>query len=317
MIRPTPRCAVVIPTYNCVEYLPAALASIEAQKVEGLEVIVVDDGSTDGTAALLGGVQPNRFLGRLRLMRTNKVGPSLARNFAIEATEAPLIAFLDADDVWLPGKLADQLALHQARPEILFSFTDYRHRGPTGEDRGTCFEFWRHQAGPDYSILPNAHSFLLGCNLVGTSTVVADREALLAVGGFLGEMPSSEDWDLWLKLARCGAVARSGFVGCDYLMRANSLTASRANRIKSMEIILQRAEESSPAPFPRDVRLARARILTARAEHARELGEPFRAALAHARALTINPSVRALRAFLGDVGRSVLQPMMITPARPS
>jgi len=309
MTTPTPRCAVVIPTYNCAEYLPAALESVAVQGVSNIEVIVIDDGSSDDTAAILKRAEAMPGLGRLRCFQTRQIGPGLARNFAVEVARAPLIAFLDADDVWLPGKLESQIAFHEERPDVVMSFTDYRHRGPTGDDRGTCFEFWRHEASPSFDLLPRAASVLLGRNLVGTSTVVVDRATFLDLKGFGGEMPSSEDWDLWLKLARRGPVALSAQLGCDYLMRPNSETAARASRITAMEIILDRALHAFPQPDLRDIRRARARIVTARAEHAREQGKMLRATLGHAAALTLDPTLRGLRATVADLGRWALRPV--------
>ncbi len=303
-----PRCAVVIPTYNCADFLFAALESVAAQAVADIEVIVIDDGSSDDTDAVLKRAERLAGLGRLRCFRTRQIGPSSARNLGVEVARAPLVAFLDADDVWLPGKLAAQLAFHEARPEIVMSFTDYCHRGMDGADRGTCFAFWRFGAQPDYEILPRAASILVGRNLVGTSTVVVDRAAFLDVGGFGSELPSSEDWDLWLKLARHGPVAFTGAVCCDYLMRPNSLTAARAKRIDAMETILHRALVADPRPDLRDVLRARARLLTARAEHAREQGKALRAAFGHAAALAFDPSVRGLWATIADLGRWALHP---------
>ena len=302
-----PRCAVVIPTYNCADYLNAALTSVAAQGVANLEVIVVDDGSTDATDAVVRNARGELpGLGALMVLKTKNLGPGPARNFAVAAARAPLIAFLDADDIWAPGKLERQIAFHEAFPKIALSFTDYRHVGPDGEDRGGCFDFWNHKAAEDFTLLADAHSVLLGRNLVGTSTVMTTRAAFQAVGGFAGDMPSSEDWELWLKLARGGAVACSGKIGCDYLMRPNSLTAARERRIVAMETILERALAAQPAPGARDVRAARARILTARAEFARERGKVFAAMAGHAAALILDPSKRAFRATVADFSRSFL-----------
>lgn len=303
-----PRCSIIIPTHDCAEYLSAALSSIVVQGIDDLEILVVDDASTDDTPALLaawGGA-----IEGLRVLRTERLGPAGARNHALAEARAPLIAFLDADDVWLAGKLAPQLALHEARPEVVMSFTDYRHVGPDGEDRGGCFAFWNRPAPSEaFSVLPDPWSTLLGCNLVGTSTVVARRDALVAVEGFDRGMPSSEDWDLWLKLARRGPVAWSGRVGCDYLMRPGSVTAARERRIRAMEITLARALREHRRPKRRDVRLAKARLATARAECARERDRTLEAVIGHAHALALAPSRRALGALLHDIGR--LAPPMI------
>ncbi|HMQ57777.1 MAG TPA: glycosyltransferase family A protein, partial [Rhizobiaceae bacterium] len=119
----SPSCSVVIPSYNAVAYLPAAIASIEAQAVRDIEVLVFDDGSTDGTAAWLAQAQATRPW--LRIFIGGGHGPARARNFLIEKANSDLVAFLDADDVWYAGKLAPQIAFHAAHPDCSFTFTDY------------------------------------------------------------------------------------------------------------------------------------------------------------------------------------------------
>ena len=98
-----PVVSVIIPTRDCLPYLPTAIASVEAQTVAGVEILVIDDGSSDGSAEWLRAKQ--RSSPWLTLIEGFGDGPNTARNRGIEAAAAPLLAFLDADDSWLPGKL--------------------------------------------------------------------------------------------------------------------------------------------------------------------------------------------------------------------
>lgn len=196
-----PEVSVVIPTRDCLAYLPAALSSIEAQGLRSFEVLVIDDGSLDGTAEWLGARAS--AVPWLRVIAAAGEGPSAARNRGIAAAHAPLIAFLDADDVWLPGKLDAQLAFHRGRPEVLLSFTDYLHVDPSGAECGTCFEYWPSfravildgRAVRGYRPLERAPQRILAENVVGTSTVVARRDALQNASGFDASLRSAADWD--------------------------------------------------------------------------------------------------------------------------
>src|SRR3954470_16999186 len=103
-----PRVSVVMATYNYAHYLPGALDSALAQTAGDLEVIVVDDGSTDNTPDVVG---PYLADARVRYVRTANQGQPAAENVGIRLSRAPFVAFLDADDLWLPHKLEKQLQL--------------------------------------------------------------------------------------------------------------------------------------------------------------------------------------------------------------
>jgi glycosyltransferase involved in cell wall biosynthesis len=123
-----PTVSVVIPTYNRGRCLPDTVGSVLAQTVAPLEVLVVDDGSSDDTREICARFPPSvRYVGR------PNGGASAARNTGMRAARGEFIAFLDADDVWEPGKLEVQLALHAARPELGWTFTN--HVTTDGENR--------------------------------------------------------------------------------------------------------------------------------------------------------------------------------------
>jgi glycosyltransferase involved in cell wall biosynthesis len=185
--------SVIIPTYNSAAYLVEAVRSVLAQTWQDFEILVVDDGSTDGTADALGA-----FRERVRYLRQDRAGPAVARNRAILSARGKYVAFLDADDVWLPPKVARQVALMNARPELVLSYTDFS-RGPEGVAAGESqLKHYAHKATGDV-FYP-----LFRTNFIHTSTVLVRREALAGSGLFDPGLRGSEDIELWLRLARRG-----------------------------------------------------------------------------------------------------------------
>lgn len=301
MIRPD--CSVIIPAFNAAGFLPAAIASVEAQALRNIEVLVLDDGSTDGTAGWL--VHAARARPWLKVFNGGGFGPARARNVLIENANSDLVAFLDADDEWLPGKLEREIAHHRAHSGVSFTFTDYLHLDPEGRSLGTAFEYWKpsfHGRRDDaFAPLENALVTLIGCNLAGTSTVVAKREALRNANGFAEDLPSAEDWDLWLRLALAGTVAVSTRVTTNYLVRPGSETANRAARIEAMETILERYGADGASRAAR--REAKARLATVRAEAASIAGRHGDALACRLHALLRQPSRRNAHEALAAAAR--------------
>jgi glycosyltransferase involved in cell wall biosynthesis len=182
----------VMPVYNGADFVADAIESIYSQTVPPAEVIVVDDGSTDGTPAIL-----RRFEGRpgFRSIRKPQGGEASARNAGVELATEEYVAFLDHDDLWRPLKLERQLA--EFDPGWGMSFTAHEHAATTGS------EVWRHEAwDPD----PEAVTDLLveSCAVRPVSTVVVRRDALKRVGAFEQVSPFGDDWLMWLRFAAAG-----------------------------------------------------------------------------------------------------------------
>ena len=108
-----PLVSVVLPAYNVREHVAEAIRSVHAQAFASLEIIIVDDGSTDGTADLV-----EREFPEVRLFRKANGGAATARNLGMRESRATYVAFLDADDVWLPGKLAAQISYMESNPQV-------------------------------------------------------------------------------------------------------------------------------------------------------------------------------------------------------
>ena len=178
--------SVVIPTYNRREMVTEAVKSVLAQRDASIELIVVDDGSTDGT------VEQLSEFDEIKLIRTDRRGPAGARNRGVAVADAPLIAFLDSDDLWMPDKLHRQLSFMRAHPELALSQTEeiwirngrrvnpgLRHRKRSGdifvESLRTC--------------------------LVSPSAVIMKTDLFRRLGGFDEDLEAAEDYDLWLRIS--------------------------------------------------------------------------------------------------------------------
>jgi glycosyltransferase involved in cell wall biosynthesis len=237
--------SVIIPTYNCRKYIACALNSVIKQgNLEDLEVIIVDDGSTDNTAQILD--QYSAKFDHFKVITTSGVGVCKARNQAVAASKADYIAFLDADDIWLENKLWPQYHEMKSHPSQVMTFTNYKHFNTVGKVSGDCFHFWPHFKKKfascfGYHVLENAKNFLFAENIVGTSSVMLKKSAFDQVNGFDEDLESASDWDLWLKISELGEVAYEADIKMHYLMqRDNSITSKALKRYASLKKIFNR-----------------------------------------------------------------------------
>ena len=188
-----PEVSVIIPAYNAAAFIREAVDSALAQRGVDLEVIVVDDGSTDETLSILEG-----YGNAIHVHRQKNEGASRARNKGVKMATGHWLAFLDADDQWLPDKLAEQLAL--ADPSIGLVYTDRENFGNASRVASIQSEVTPLWEGDLFEPL------LLG-NFVTTSSVIIQREWFCKLGGFKEELVPCEDWDLWLRFSAAGGLA--------------------------------------------------------------------------------------------------------------
>lgn len=195
------RYSVVMTAYNEEEWIAAAVASVLAQTYGELQLIVVDDGSSDGTLAEL---EPFRSDPRLRVVEQENAGLSAARNTGIAAAETDWVAFLDSDDMWMPNYLERVDKALAGRPRAGFVYVDAWRMYLDGR-------FFRDTAmarqDPPHDPPQGAEEFLrllvARGNFIFVSTTVR-REALERAGGFDTTRTSVEDYDLWIRILAAG-----------------------------------------------------------------------------------------------------------------
>ena len=221
-----PAVSVVLPTYNRAPFLPKAIGAVQAQSFSDWELVIVDDGSTDGTSEIVAEFARND--GRLRfLTNTRSQGPAGARNAGILAARGRLVAFVDSDDLWEPPKLAAFIDAMSSDRQLVLVGSDYRIAGtddPTMTMKkfilGTMLPWWMSYP-PAVAVIPCdaivrdfgvvARSDLaLSLTIAGflwihTSSAMVHRDALLRAGLFDERLQRTEDIDLWLKLAQLGS----------------------------------------------------------------------------------------------------------------
>jgi len=189
--------SVVCPAYNCGQFMIPALESVFSQSYRPIEVIVVDDGSTDSTPELVQGYREVRYL------RQVNRGPSAARNSGIRAARGEYVAFLDLDDLWFPEKLSQQVAILGSCPDSGLCFADMRLFSEGAGEESTMFQ--KYKLTVDYfgheHVVTNAIAKLVAMNFIPTSSVVARKTALAQAGGFDEKFRKAEDWDMWLRIA--------------------------------------------------------------------------------------------------------------------
>jgi glycosyltransferase involved in cell wall biosynthesis len=186
-----PVVTVVMPAFNAERYIGDALRSIAAQTLQEVEVIVVDDGSTDGTLAEVHRIADDLDV---TVLQQKNAGPSAARNAGIRRARGRYCAFLDADDLMLPELLETEAALLDANPEVGIVLSDVT----TFDERGTVREArWALPHPYDGSLLDR----LAEENFVTTSAVMAPTQRLLDAGLFPEDRRVAEDYELWLRLA--------------------------------------------------------------------------------------------------------------------
>ena len=183
-----PLISCIVPVFNGERYLREALDSILAQTYRPLEIIVADDGSTDGTAAIVASYRE-----QVRYLSQPNAGPAAARNLGLGATKGEFVAFLDADDLWHPEKLARQMARFQARPDLDVCITHVRN-------------FWIPELIEEaalYRVHPRLTDAVPGYTTV---TLLARRTLFDTVGRFNSALQHGDSTEWFLRAVEHGVV---------------------------------------------------------------------------------------------------------------
>jgi glycosyltransferase involved in cell wall biosynthesis len=215
--------SVIIPTYNRARLLPRAIDSVLPQLEDGDELIVVDDGSTDDTSEVVAG-----YGDKIVYIRTRNGGCGAARNCGVKMATRPLVAFLDSDDEWMPDHNLVLRSVMEARPELVFCFTNFASRFRDGKTRRFALESqyermpdWEEIVGParklsSFMVLPkgvedylchetdNLYRSLCGTSYISADTLIVRREAAGESLWFADDTKVAEELECGARLAATG-----------------------------------------------------------------------------------------------------------------
>ena len=225
--------SVIIPAYNAAGTIERALDSVRAQTGVGAEVIVIDDCSADNTIQVVkDAIQPDENISLVRMPRNG--GASAARNAGIQKARGRYLAFLDADDVWLPGKLMKQVAAIEADPEVTVVTCNSQMTSASGVPLKEG-----HINRPPVSGV-DAWKTLLVYNFLPTPTILTRTALVRELGGFDEALAVGEDLDLWIKLAVRGKIVVLPEILIKYYDISNSLM--KRHRSQAGEIVVPMLE---------------------------------------------------------------------------
>lgn len=215
----TPEVTVMMPVYNARPYLRAAVASILSQTLANLKLLIIDDGSDDGSAELL--QELARTDGRIELIRRGRMGQVETRNELLQRAQTELVACADADDISLPARLADQLAHMKRDSDLVALGSQLRIIDRNGHVRGDL----RRPTGAE-----NVRKALLRGAAISQPSSMLRRTAIFAAGGYRKCYEHAEDYDMFLRAAEVGKVDNSDLAGIHYRVHEQSVSHRHAIR---------------------------------------------------------------------------------------
>ncbi|BFU93653.1 MAG: putative Glycosyltransferase [Nitrospira sp.] len=247
--------SVVIPAYNCASYIVDTLDSVIRQDYPKLEVIVVDDGSTDHTKEVVANVESDRVK---YVYQQNSGGPSGPRNTGIQHAQGKYVAFLDSDDIMLPGKIQCAVDLLDRQPNLGLVFADFvKFDEVNGQHAGAfldTYEYFKRapkrSVGVSQYILNTeaAYDALIVENYIGTSGVVVPKAVLADVGPFDVRLRGPEDYDLWLRIAYAYDIGFIDMVGHRYRVRLDGITGLGDAKLVPHSIQVMQKQLNHPLP---------------------------------------------------------------------
>jgi glycosyltransferase involved in cell wall biosynthesis len=267
--------SVILPVYNREGTVARAILSVLSQTYRSLELIVVDDGSTDGTRRVLEG-----FGSRITLIEQPHAGASVARNLGLRHAGGELVAFVDSDDAWLPDRLECQVPLIR-RPEVGLVFGDAVHvttAAPGAARTGvTCFQV----APPGRGRVAARFAW---CNFVPTVTVLVRRRCLDEAGGFSEDCALSADYLTWFRVALRHELDYVARPVAEYTVHAGGISHDLGRSLRArIRLFSDELARSSDPPTRRVLRrllfhLALSLALAAVRGRARNVSHPLRLA---------------------------------------
>lgn len=219
------RVSIIVPAYNAARYLPAAISSVLSQTYADWELIVIDDGSTDETRSVVHSYSP-KLGAKLRYLHQSNRGVSAARNRGIREAQGEFVALLDADDVWLPTRLARGVALLDSSPRVGLVHSRLARIDSNGATVDYLTFPARYQAGRIAVDLYTRRANIL------SPTVLLRMRCLDDVGLFDETMHASEDRDLWFRIAERHEVAYIDEILAHYRVNSGGATSDPDRMLK-------------------------------------------------------------------------------------
>lgn len=230
------RCTVLLPVHNGMPYLPEALDSILNQSEKDLAIIVLNDGSTDGTQEYLRSVPDSR----LKVLTTERIGLPAVLNFGLAAVATEFVARMDADDIAMPDRIKKQCDFLETQPACILVGSAIRYIGEQGNRL------------PWKTSVPIAHSeIMLGLNtrksVLFHPSIVCRTDAVKNCGGYRQNAFPAEDYDLYLRIGQFGELANIGEALLYYRVTGGSIVGNQF--IKSLRMYQRCIEEHSGVKF--------------------------------------------------------------------
>jgi glycosyltransferase involved in cell wall biosynthesis len=243
--RARPLVSVILPCFNTRDYIAEAIDSVLSQDYPNKELIVVDDGSTDGTLDVVRG-----YGDRIRLLQCERGGPAAARNAGIAAARGEYLAFNDSDDVWLPGRLTAQVADLEAHPDIAANYVDiiWWFRGEDGDfhapelAQASRDEYGQPLVQIDQDQSGWLYHRLLFDSVMSTITVLLRKSLIDQIGPFDETLKRGEDYDMWLRASRVTQIHKLAYPGALYRRHGMGSMTTFSDRNYELQV-LERAIE--------------------------------------------------------------------------
>ena len=311
-----PLVSVILPTYNRASIIQKSVEAVLNQTYRTLELIIIDDGSTDETKELISKITDSRV--RYIQIDENK-GVANARNEGIRSSLGEIIAFADSDDIWLPGKLVSQIKILKNFPHIELLFADYlninhitntQDYGFRQNTKGMKLLKTRLLYKECFEILEGTPEALLQSNFIATPTVLIRSNVVSKIGNFNIQLMGGEDFEFWWRASVSGI--QFAYQTIPWIERNkidDSITAMNISfsprLLQSLEVCVETAKKTNQSRLLPHLRRAQHRAWTALSwAHGRQ-GERKPALVAFKKSLTYGNSIQAwIYAFLSLVGGS-------------
>jgi glycosyltransferase involved in cell wall biosynthesis len=232
--------SVIIPVFNGESCLEKAINSVLKQnfKKEDYEIIVINDCSNDNTENIILDFN-NKTENFIYIKNEKNLGVNESRNKAINIAKGKYIAFLDADDEWMPEKLSIQYKKMNENKDIVLSFTDFSIYNDKEEYICDNFDYWNFfkKEAEESTTITNPTNTIIKENVIGTSCVMVKKSTLLETNLFRSELGYSQDWDLWLNLSTKGSFLSINKPLMKYFMLPNSITRKKRTKKNLINIV--------------------------------------------------------------------------------